>query len=94
MDWQRAALCVITVDDGPGGRRWALVSTSITANGQEVERSRHVEPDQILRRVRRFLAEAGLPEAGLREADPTGAAVDAAAEEAAEPADGAGGEPS
>ncbi|MFN8078346.1 MAG: hypothetical protein U0Q19_02170 [Kineosporiaceae bacterium] len=65
------------------------MSTSITANGQEVERSRHVEPDQILRRVRRFLAEAGLPEA-----DPTGAAVDAAAEEAAEPADGAGGEPS
>lgn len=65
MEWQPAALCVITVDDGPGGQRWALVSTNLSADREGVERSRHLEPDQVLHRVREFLSGAGLSGAGL-----------------------------
>ena len=72
MEWQPAALCVITVDDGPGGQRWALVSTNLSADREEVERSRHLEPDQVLHSVREFLSGAGLDGAGAP-ADPASA---------------------
>ncbi|MBL8930198.1 MAG: hypothetical protein JNL54_08760, partial [Kineosporiaceae bacterium] len=57
-----AAVCVITVDDGPDGVRWARVSLrSPPDQGDEaIQRSQHLTPGPVLAEVARFLAEAGL----------------------------------
>lgn len=62
MSPRQVAICVITVDDGPGDRRWALVSIDADALGarSEVTSSRHTEPSEVLARVTEFLADAAL----------------------------------
>lgn len=55
-------MCVVTVDDGPGGVRWALVSVNPdpALDPVAVERSRHRDAAAVLAQVAGFLAAAGL----------------------------------
>ncbi|MBI4943366.1 MAG: hypothetical protein HY830_21690 [Actinobacteria bacterium] len=57
-----SAVCVVTVDDGPGGMRWALVSVNPdpALDPVAVERSRHRDAAAVLAQVADFLAAAGL----------------------------------
>lgn len=55
-------MCIITVDDGPSGERYALVAVSADLRGRpgDVRRRRAVSTELILKQVRAFLLEAGL----------------------------------
>jgi len=57
-----SATCVVTVDDGPGGTRWAIVAVNLDPAGDpsDVDRSRLLSPVEVLTRVAQFLADAGL----------------------------------
>jgi hypothetical protein len=57
------ALCVVRVEGGPGGVRWALVSVNLDpeTDPSAVERSRHPDSDAVLVRVAAFLRDAGMP---------------------------------
>jgi hypothetical protein len=57
-----AATCVVTVDDGPGGVRWALVAVNLdpASDPLAVTRSRLRSPTEVLTVVAQFLADAGL----------------------------------
>ena len=57
-----AAMCVITVGDGPGGVRWALVAVNsdLSRDPSTAMRTRLRSPTEVLAVVAQFLAEAGL----------------------------------
>ncbi len=57
-----AAVCVITVDDGPDGVRWARVSLRPTSDQADevIQRTQHLTSAPVLAEVARFLADAGL----------------------------------
>jgi hypothetical protein len=55
------AMCVIRVDEGPGGMRRAVVSISPDLRRPgDVRRVQHRSLDQITAEVRAFLTEAGI----------------------------------
>lgn len=59
-----AAMCVVTVEDGPDGQRWALVAVNPdpARDPSAVSRSKHRSSAEVLAVVARFLADAGLRE--------------------------------
>jgi len=70
------ALCVVRVEGGPGGVRWALVSVNLDpeTDPSAIERSRHLDSDAVLVRVATFLRDAGMP--GRRAAGTPGRETD------------------
>lgn len=58
-----ATTCVVTVDTGPTGVRWALVAVSSGGGtpAAEVTRLRLRSATEVLDAVARFLADSGLP---------------------------------
>jgi hypothetical protein len=57
-----AAMCVVSVQDGPDGTRWALVAVNIdpASDPSTVSRRRSRSPTEVLAVVATFLADAGL----------------------------------
>jgi len=58
----KPAMCVVSVDDGPGGVRWAQVSVQLDelSGRPVVTRSRTTSGTFVLARVTEFLQAAGL----------------------------------
>jgi hypothetical protein len=59
---QPAAMCVVSVDNGPDGARWALVAVNLdpARDPSTVARRRSRSPSEVLAIVTQFLADAGL----------------------------------